>query len=240
MTLQSSGAISIAQVNTELGRSSSATLDMNSRIVRQLGDRVSGGGNMTPSYGASFPMSALYGKSRRRSHFIGAGDYGNRNYAGADPYVYWGATGGTQFLTNGTKIYWNAGAYDSQSLDLQFSFENKYMWGDWSFVYATWSFYIGSWSGYLNSASFYCTPFYGNYLGNIIAYGSQLGPNTIYGNGWVTFATAGWGWGMPEWVRPWNQISLICQINHNGTQMKAGEYFFTIDPGTVTLEADIN
>lgn len=53
MTLQSSGAISLANVNTELGRSSTATISLGETAVRNLAGVASG----------AISLSNLYGKS---------------------------------------------------------------------------------------------------------------------------------------------------------------------------------
>ena len=53
MTLQSSGAISLSQVNTELGLSSTASISLNDAAVRTLAGVASG----------AISMSNLYGKS---------------------------------------------------------------------------------------------------------------------------------------------------------------------------------
>lgn len=53
MTLQSSGAISLSQVNTELGRSSTASISLGETAVRTLAGVASG----------AISMSNLYGKS---------------------------------------------------------------------------------------------------------------------------------------------------------------------------------
>jgi hypothetical protein len=53
MTLQSSGAISLANVNTELGRSSTATISLGETAVRTLAGVASG----------AISLSNLYGKS---------------------------------------------------------------------------------------------------------------------------------------------------------------------------------
>jgi len=51
MTLQASGPISLSQVNTELARSSTAAIDMNSSIVRTLFQKPSGAISMSDGYG---------------------------------------------------------------------------------------------------------------------------------------------------------------------------------------------
>lgn len=53
MTLQSSGAISLANINTELGRSSTATISLGETAVRNLAGVASG----------AISLSNLYGKS---------------------------------------------------------------------------------------------------------------------------------------------------------------------------------
>lgn len=53
MTLQSSGAISLANVNVELGRSSTTTITMNETVVRNLAGIASGAISMSDFYGKS-------------------------------------------------------------------------------------------------------------------------------------------------------------------------------------------
>lgn len=59
MTLQSSGAISLSQVNTELGLSSTATISLGDSAVRTLAGVSSG----------AISLSSLYGKSNATGTF---------------------------------------------------------------------------------------------------------------------------------------------------------------------------
>lgn len=53
MTLQSSGAISLSDVNVELGRSATASINMNEAAVRTLAGKASGAISMSDFYGKS-------------------------------------------------------------------------------------------------------------------------------------------------------------------------------------------
>lgn len=239
MTLQASGAISGSNINTELGRSSSSSINFNERTVRQLADSVTGGGNMTPSYSSQLSLSSFYSKSRYRGSVTYPSETGNRNYTGADSDLAWVTNLGDPYLSAG-RTTWSAGLYDSQSLDTKLTFENNYMWGDWNFSSASYDFYVSGFNtSLISSISFYCTPFWGFWLGDIQGYGGQLGPTTIYGNGWISMSGA-WSWPVSDWVRTYNQISLIAQINHTGASAKLGESYFSITDRSVTLYADIN
>jgi hypothetical protein len=57
MTLPASGAISLSQVNTELGLSSSATITMNDTAVRTLFGQASGTVDMNTGHGKSYRVS---------------------------------------------------------------------------------------------------------------------------------------------------------------------------------------
>ena len=58
MTLQSSSVITAAQVNTELGRTSTAAINLNEATVRHLAAK--------PSAGAAISMNDLWGRGRWR------------------------------------------------------------------------------------------------------------------------------------------------------------------------------
>lgn len=60
MTLQSSGAISLANVNTELGRSSTATISLGETAVRNLAGVSTGAIALSNLYGKSALTAATY------------------------------------------------------------------------------------------------------------------------------------------------------------------------------------
>ena len=77
MTLPGSGAISLGQVNTELGRASNQAISMNDSAVRSLAGVASG----------AISMSSLWGKSNVSWSMAGGNysDYGQ-------PTAYWSVT----------------------------------------------------------------------------------------------------------------------------------------------------
>jgi hypothetical protein len=64
MTLQTSGAISLNNVNVELGRSGTTAINMNETVVRTLAGKASGAISMSDFYGksnATVTLEAAYG-----------------------------------------------------------------------------------------------------------------------------------------------------------------------------------
>lgn len=100
MTLQSSGAISLANVNTELGRSSTASISLGETAVRNLAGVASG----------AIALSNLYGKSNSPSNTISLSNYQVNSYGtdvSANSSYTLSSTGDITFTisgdTNGTQ-----------------------------------------------------------------------------------------------------------------------------------------
>lgn len=97
MTLPTSGAISLGQVNTELGKAATAAISMNNADVRTLEAKPSG----------IIAMSDLHGKSSVAPPTLSLSVTGNNQIAGPGytVYTYINCTlGGTETTTSGVRI----------------------------------------------------------------------------------------------------------------------------------------
>lgn len=93
MTLQSSGAISLANVNVELGRSSTAQISMNESAVRSLAGVPSGAIKMSDFYGKS--SATIFIQNESIFDFTGGARQATTGYRLT-------STGAVQYLINAT------------------------------------------------------------------------------------------------------------------------------------------
>ena len=98
MTLQSSGAISLGNVNVELGRSSTATISLGETAVRTLAGVSSG----------AIALSNLYGKSN--ASFTPAGGTSSGSPEVITVYGFTGADASISCTTNATWTYTQSGS----------------------------------------------------------------------------------------------------------------------------------
>jgi len=109
MTLPASGAISLGQVNTELGRSATAQIDMNDSGVRTLFGIASGAINMNTGHGKANEFTATISSNQTdlnlRTWALGAG-WGGTSKAtitvGSGVYIYSTSTGNAGLTINGS------------------------------------------------------------------------------------------------------------------------------------------
>lgn len=93
MALPSSGAISLSQVNTELGKASGAAISLNDAAVRSLFGKVSGAISMSDGHG----KSSVVAPTITRGTHSGAYGYSNGIY-----YFYSGAVLRVNFTLGGS------------------------------------------------------------------------------------------------------------------------------------------
>jgi len=98
MTMPSSGPISLGQANTELGRSATATIDMNDAALRTL---AGVGGS-----GTTWSMNSLYGKSFITISLASMVSIYGTSPLGVQPYAYY------LFNSNGLMTYFTNGVFN--------------------------------------------------------------------------------------------------------------------------------
>lgn len=234
MTLQASGAISLNNVNTELGNSGTATIGMNDRRSRQLADSVSDA-NMTPATGA-YGMNSFYGKSRYRTATRYGTSAANRTNTGH----VWTNQGSGTWRCNPYPLGWPSpgSAIDSDSLDILVSQNNNYIDGtNWSGGGMTANI-NGALGAGTSWATAYVIPFWNSSgPGNAPSgYGSQ-GATGINSGVWKTFTN--WSWSLYDTCRTYHMFSVIVQFAPTGIGTTTGYVDIYIGSSNCWVDANI-
>jgi len=212
------GVITAANINTELQRSSNASLNLNDKRVRQLAEYTNSDGS--PIYDTTISYNNLRSKSRARGDVIYASSPANRVVDAS--HWDWIDMGSGTWRSILSPALQNT-MYVTNSLDLRFDFSSSHLASDWNFTQAG-IFMGGSVGAGIIDYRIYTIPFWNNNGPGYPAITSGNEPNSATFDSWYANSDSGWGWYQSNWVNYNNLMSIIFVLWTGTTNTAFGSY----------------